>query len=155
VLTVNDPVYLDTLPEQAHGEASGVSATAEKFGGAIGISILYLLFHATYVSRLHANIDASPLADLTGPQYSQLRDDIVASEQTGLHPASFDPRFVDYLRSTLNAANWGFAAAFLATSILSVVGLLVVSRLVRIPRASAPAAGDAPLPAADDPVGRD
>ena len=45
VLTVNDPVSLDSIPEADHGQASGVSATAEQGGGAIGIAVLYALFH--------------------------------------------------------------------------------------------------------------
>jgi EmrB/QacA subfamily drug resistance transporter len=133
VLTVNDPVCLDTLPEPTHGEASGVSATAEQFGGAVGISALYLLFHATYVSRLHANINASTSKNLTNAQYQQLKADIIAAEQTGLRQSSFDPRFVAYLKSTLDASNWGFTAAFLATSVLAIAGLLVAWRLVRKP----------------------
>ena len=153
VLTVNDPVSLDTLPEPTHGQASGVSATAEQFGGAVGISVLYLLFHATYVSRLHTNIDASPLADLTGAQYAQLKADLIAAEQTGLHPASFDPSLVGYLKSTLDASNWGFAAAFLAASVLSVVGLLVVWRMVRSPATRVGGAGVAgTAPFADEPI---
>jgi MFS family permease len=44
ILTVNDPVSLDTLPERSHGQASGVSATAEQFGGAVGISVLFWCF---------------------------------------------------------------------------------------------------------------
>jgi hypothetical protein len=152
VLTVNDPVCLDTLPEPAHGQASGVSATAEQFGGAVGISVLYLLFHATYVSRLHTNIGASPLADLTGAQYAQLKADLIAAEQTGLHPASFDRTLVGYLKSTLDASNWGLAAAFLATSVLSIVGLLVVWRMVRSPAAGAARSGVARLPVANEPI---
>jgi hypothetical protein len=69
----------------------------------------------------------------------------------------------------VHAANWGFAAAFLATSVLSVVALVVVSRLVRSPQgqgqAGEPAgSGDVPqpgaaggrgddsVPVADDPI---
>lgn len=36
ILTVNDPVTLDTVPPADQGQAPGVSATAEQFGGAIG-----------------------------------------------------------------------------------------------------------------------
>ncbi|MGE3141407.1 MAG: MFS transporter, partial [Thermoleophilia bacterium] len=38
VLTTNDPVTIDMLPGRTHGQASGVSATAEQGGGAIGIA---------------------------------------------------------------------------------------------------------------------
>lgn len=109
--------------------------------------MLYLLFHAAYVSRLHGNINGSPLKDLTSAQYAQLRDDIVAAEQTGLRPASFDARFVGYLHSALDASNWGYTAAFFATSLLAIVGLLAVWRLVRAP--SAPSSPP-PLDAASD-----
>ena len=50
VLTVNDPVSLSDVPEAAEGQAAGVSATAEQFGGALGIAVLYLIFHTTYVA---------------------------------------------------------------------------------------------------------
>ena len=59
VLTVNDPVSLDTVPDPDQGQASGVSATAEQGGGAIGIALLYALFHGAYVSRLHELSTAS------------------------------------------------------------------------------------------------
>ncbi len=67
--------------------------------------------------------------------------DIVAAEQTGLRPSSFDPHFVSYLRSVRDASNWGFSAAFLATSILAILGMIIVWRLVRRP-SEADAAGD-------------
>src|SRR6202012_4165787 len=59
ILTVNDPVSLDTVPESDHGQASGVAATAEQFGGAVGIAGLYLIFHAVYLGRLTAAISGS------------------------------------------------------------------------------------------------
>ena len=60
ILTVNDPVSLDSLDDAEDGEASGVSATAEQAGGAIGIAALYALFHTVYVQRLHYLIDTGP-----------------------------------------------------------------------------------------------
>jgi MFS family permease len=54
VLTTNDPVSVDTIADEDEGQASGVSATAEQFGGAIGIAVLYSIFHAVYVQQLHA-----------------------------------------------------------------------------------------------------
>ena len=71
ILTVNDPVTLDTLPAADGGQASGVSATAEQFGGAIGIAALYLLFHTTYVNTLTATISSSPLPAATPRQLLQ------------------------------------------------------------------------------------
>lgn len=133
VLTVNDPVSLDSVPERYHGQASGVSATAEQFGGALGIALLYLVYHVSYVGRLHANVDASPFADLTAAQYQQLRDDLLAAEQTGLNPQTFDSAFSDYLVSALHASSFGMGIAFLTVAGLSVIGLFAVVRLVRRP----------------------
>ncbi|PJJ62267.1 MFS transporter [Compostimonas suwonensis] len=133
VLTVNDPVSLDTVRDRDQGQASGVSATAEQFGGALGIALLYLVFHTTYVGRLHQNIDAAAVADLTDAQYAKLRDDIIAAEQTGLHSNTFDPTFSAYLQSALDASQWGMSAAFIGVTLLSLVGLVAVVRLVRKP----------------------
>lgn len=133
VLTVNDPVSLDTVPEKDHGQASGVSATAEQFGGALGIAVLYLIYHSTYVSRLHIGVDASPLADLTPAQYEQMKADILAAESTGLDPSTFDPAFREYLELALDASIWGMSVAFLAVTAIAVIGVVVTARLVRKP----------------------
>jgi hypothetical protein len=125
VVSAPDATLIGRRPGHHGRDATAfVSATAEQFGGAVGISV-------TCVSQLHANVDASPLKDLTSAQYGQLRDDIVAAEQTGLRPKSFDPRFAGYLHSALDASNWGYTAAFLATSLLAIAGLFVVWRLIR------------------------
>lgn len=133
VLTVNDPVSLDTVPERDHGQASGVSATAEQFGGALGIAVLYLAYHTTYVANLHRIIDSGPLADLTTQQYERLRDDILAAEQTGLDPSRFDASLRSYLISAFDASIWGMSVAFLAVTLLAAVALILVAHLVRKP----------------------
>ena len=140
ILTVNDPVSLDTVPPSEHGQASGVSATAEQFGGALGIAALYTVFHATYVNRLHANIESSPIADASDAQLEQLRAHILAAEQTGLHPGSFDPELSQFLIPALNASEFGYSVTFVIVSVLAVAGAVVVGRLVRPP----------PTPPADD-----
>ena len=68
VLTVNDPVSLDSIPEADQGQASGVSATAEQGGGAIGIALPPRL---PYVLRLQAvrAVDPGPLPDLTSAHW--------------------------------------------------------------------------------------
>ena len=91
VLTVNDPVSGGDVAPADQGQAAGVSATAERFGGALGIAVLYLIFHTTYVAQLHAIIDRGPLADLTTAEYERLRADLLAAESTGLKPKLFDP----------------------------------------------------------------
>jgi EmrB/QacA subfamily drug resistance transporter len=133
VLTVNDPVSIDTVPEPDHGQVSGVSATAEQGGGAIGIALLYAVFHSTYIAFLHANIAARglpPLNDDTGPQ---LRDALNAAEQVGLNPATFDPRVAAYLDSARSASDFGYSVTFLATSLLALIGLVATAVLVRKP----------------------
>lgn len=133
VLTVNDPVTIDMLPESTHAQASGVSATAEQGGGAIGIAVLYLIFHTTYVNQLHEKIDKGPLANLTDQQYAELRAHLVAAEQTGLHPEHFDPRYYHYLVPAREAAATGYSAAFIAVAVIGALGALASWWLVRRP----------------------
>lgn len=128
VLTVNDPVSLSDVPEGAQGEAAGVSATAEQFGGAVGIAVLYLAFHTTYVAQLHQIIDRSPLADLTTAQYERLRDDLVAAESTGLRRDTFDPLLSSYLKAAGDAAARGYAVAFLGVTLIGIAGCILAWR---------------------------
>lgn len=133
VLTANDPVTLDTIPDADEGQAAGVSATAEQAGGALGIAIVYALFHAAYVDQLHERIDASSLANLTDAQYEQLRAAIQHAEETGLRPAHFDPAYVDYLRPAFAASQHGYVVAFLTVAAIAAVGAVVTAWLVRRP----------------------
>ena len=128
VLTVNDPVSLSDVPDPAQGQAAGVSATAEQFGGALGIAVLYLIFHATYVAQLHAIIDRGPLADLDAAEYARLRNDIIAAESTGLKPKLFDPLLSPYLHAAGVAAAWGYAAAFVGVTMIGIGGLFLALR---------------------------
>ena len=133
VLTVNDPVSLDTVPDPDQGQASGVSATAEQGGGAIGIALLYALFHGAYVSRLHELVDRGPLKDLTNAQYERLRAGLQSAEQTGLHASHFDPALVSYLFPARSASEYGYSVAFVAVSLISLLGLAAAAWLVRRP----------------------
>jgi len=144
VLTANDPVSLDSIPASDEGQASGVSATAEQGGGAIGIAVLYALFHTAYVSRLHEQVDASPLADLDATGYAKLRDALVSAEGTGLRPAQFDENLRSYLRPAFHAAQRGYMVAFLAMSAIALLGLVATAWLVR-----RPAEDEEPVPAVD------
>lgn len=128
VLTVNDPVSLDSLPSPTHGEASGVSATAEQFGGALGIAVLYSVFHFNYVRELNAGVQRLGLSD---DQLAVLKDRLLAAESTGLHPSSFDSTLFPYLLAARRASEYGYAITFVAVAVLGVIGLLLALRLVR------------------------
>jgi predicted MFS family arabinose efflux permease len=144
VLTVNDPVSLDMVPVQHHGQASGVSATAEQFGGALGIAIFYLVFHATYVDRFVSNVSKSSLADLSDAQVERFRRDIQDAEQTGLHPDTFDPALNAYLDAARDGSYFGYTVVFTLLSGLAIAAVIVMARLVRRPE---------PAPGGDDATG--
>ena len=135
VLTVNDPVSIDTVPEPDHGQASGVSATAEQGGGAVGIALLSAIFHATYISRLYAEVDARGLPPLTAQTGAELRDALTAAEQVGLHVDTFDPRVAEYIYAARAASDFGYSVTFLLTTALALVGLVATALLVRKPAA--------------------
>ena len=131
ILTVNDPVSLDTVPEGDHGQASGVSATAEQFGGAVGIAGLYLIFHVTYLNQIQSDIARSPLPGLTPQQGEQFKNALAAAESTGLQPKSFSGSLEPYLLPARAASEYGYSAAFLVVSVLCLVALIVMIRLIR------------------------
>jgi len=133
VLTVNDPVSLDSVADQESGEVSGVSATAEQAGGAVGIAALYAIFHAVYVDRLNYLVDTGPLHHLTARQGQQLKDALQAAEQTGLHPLRFRRDLFPYLLDAGRASDRGYTAAFLAVVAVALAGLALVAYLVRPP----------------------
>jgi hypothetical protein len=80
---------------------------------------------------LHAIINSGPLADLTQDEYARLKADIIAAESTCLKPKLFDPFLSPYLRSAFIASSWGYAAAFLAVSLLGIVGCVLAWRAGR------------------------
>ena len=133
VLTVNDPVSLDTVPEEDSGQVSGVSATAEQGGGAIGIALLYALFHSAYLSRLYSEIDAQNIPQFDETTGAAFLAQIQAAEQTGLRPGEFDPALTKYLLPAEAASDFGYTVTFLAVTVLSLIAMVAVARLVRKP----------------------
>ncbi len=134
VLVTCDPLSLDSVEAHLAGQVSGVSATAEQAGGAVGIAGLYVIFHAVYVRRLeHLTHSGSPHG-LTSRQGEQLRDALQAAEQTGLSPHHFDQSLLRYLLPALNASKLGYAAVFFAVTGISIVGSYFALRLVHKPR---------------------
>ena len=133
VLSVNDPVSLDTLPESDEGQASGVSATAEQGGGAIGIAVLYALFHSSYLARLESEIEARGMPRLDAATGAAFKEGIQAAEQTGLRPGAFDPALTQYLIPAQNASDFGYSVTFIAVTVLALIGAAVTAFLVRKP----------------------
>jgi MFS family permease len=133
VLTVNDPVSLDMVSTSEQGQASGVSATAEQFGGAVGIAGLYLAFHTSYIHSLTQSIARSPLPDLTAHHALRFKAELLAAEQTGLRPKHFAAQFTHYLPLARSASDHGYIVAVLTVSVLALIGLAFVARLVRRP----------------------
>jgi EmrB/QacA subfamily drug resistance transporter len=135
VLTANDPVTIDAIAERDHGQASGVSATAEQFGGALGIAVLYSIFHATYVDRLVEAVDRSRLPDLTERTGGALRGALQGAEATGLRADLVDPALRRYLTVAREASDRGYAVTFVVVAVIALVGAVVVAWLVRRPSA--------------------
>jgi EmrB/QacA subfamily drug resistance transporter len=133
ILTVNDPVTLDTIPERDHGQASGVSATAEQFGGAFGIAVLYAIFHSAYVGDLHERINSGPLPDLSDARYEVLRTTLQSAESVGLHWQTLDVSIQPYVLVAGRAADHGYATTFYAVAVLALLGAALVAWLVRRP----------------------
>jgi EmrB/QacA subfamily drug resistance transporter len=131
VLTVNDPVSLDSVPDEHHGQVSGVSATAEQFGGALGIALFYLVFHSTYVGQLHRLVNTSSLPNLTDNEYARLRDEIVAAEQTGLAPSDLTAGLREYINIAFDASAVGYIVAFAGVVVVAGLGIFATARLVR------------------------
>ena len=132
MLTVNDPVTLDSIPEADHGQAAGVAATAEQGGGALGIAVLYAIFHYVYVDQLHAGINRSSIPDLGDKGLEHLKNLIIAAEDTGLDPSNYPQSVIQYLHIALTSAERGYAVAFIAVTVLAAIGA-VVARIVTKP----------------------
>jgi EmrB/QacA subfamily drug resistance transporter len=133
VLTTNDPVSLDSIDEDMSGQVSGVSATAEQAGGAVGIAALYTVFHLVYVHRLrHLTHSGSPNG-LSASQGAQLKQALQAAEQTGLKPHHFDQSLVRFLDPAFSASKLGYGAVFVAVTVVSVVGAVFSALLVEKP----------------------
>jgi hypothetical protein len=100
------------------------------------IAALYTIFHTVYLHRLYYLIDTGPLHDLPASQGHQLKEALQAAEQTGLHPRHFDRDLVKYLEPASQASDHGYIAAYLAVSVIALIGVVVVARLVRRPAVS-------------------
>jgi EmrB/QacA subfamily drug resistance transporter len=144
ILTVNDPVSLDMVPARDHGQVSGVSTTAEHVGGAVGIAVLYLVFHATYVHQLQSKLSRIALPGMTRHQSGQFRNAVARAVGTGVRPSTFNSSLTPYLRPARAASEDGYSAAFLAVSVLCLLALVLIIRLIRKPPGAPRPAGTTP-----------
>jgi hypothetical protein len=133
VLTTNDPVSIDTIAEEDQGQASGVSATAEQFGGALGIAGLYAIFHATYVDRFYSDVHHSPLPNLSPSALQAFRATMTRAETTGLRPNLVDHELYPYLLVSRTASEHAYAVTFGVVGVIAAIGAGVVAWLVRKP----------------------
>jgi MFS family permease len=134
VLTVNDPVSLDSIGEPDQGQASGVSATAEQFGGALGIAVLYSIFHASYLDRLTERVNASRLPDLTTTSGTALRDTLQSAEASGLKPGDIQTGLLDYVLIARDASSYGYSVTFIGVAVIALIAAGLIAWLVREPQ---------------------
>ena len=76
----------------------------------------------------------------------ELRDALADAQQTGLVPRNFDPQVVEYLQVAERASDHGYIAAFLAVSVLALIGAVTSAWLVRRPAGPAPEDAEAAVP---------
>src|ERR1700761_9481286 len=130
VLTVNDPVGMNAVPDEDRGQAAGIINTAEQLGGAIGIAGLGALqltyyFHILYQTLAGEGIHPTPY------QVRTTHDFIVKAEQQGLHNvpqnAVVHRVFGDLIRDHAHS----FQVAFFASAGIALVGAIACAVLVR------------------------
>ena len=132
ILTVNDPVSWTpwTTPRTAKPRASRPRPSRPAAPSASPGSTR--LFHADYVHRLHVLVAGSGKT-MTAQQGAQLEDALGAAEQTGLQPQHFNQSLVGFLRPAYDASISGYGVAFLAVSVIAVIGVIATGVLVRRP----------------------
>jgi hypothetical protein len=114
-----------------------VSATAEPFGGALGIAVLYSIFHASYLDELPARIDRSPITNLTDSGYVHLRATIEVTEAHGWSPARLDSSLRDDILIARSAAGDADSVTFGVVTIIVLLGAAATGWLVHRPQGAA------------------
>jgi len=128
VLTVNDPTAIDPIPPRDHGQAAGVSDTAEQVGGALGLATLATLFHSAFIARYEAS---TAFGQATQSTREKFYVQIQASEATGLDITQFEPAEQALAFAARDATAFGYRISFIAVGIIAAIGAVIMWALVR------------------------
>ena len=130
VLTVNDPVGLNSVPERDRGRAAGMINTSEQLGGALGISILLGVELGYYRHRLDERL-AERGINPTDAEVAEVKNFVLESEQKGLNNVE-QSNVVHSVIGDLAAAHVdGFRLAYFVAAGLALLGAAICGQLVR------------------------
>ena len=102
VLTAADPVAIDSVDLRRRGEASGFSDTAEQLGGAVGVAMVWAVYHIILSWRLGGEI-AKEGVQVTSQQIERFREIVIESEDVGFS--------LEFIPDDLSQLVWPFAVA--------------------------------------------
>ncbi len=130
VLTVNDPVGLNAVPEADRGRAAGMINTSEQLGGAIGIAVLLAVELGYYRHKLDEDFAARGI-NPTEEQIDRVRDFIQVAEQKGLDNAPQTPLVRSVIDDVVTTHVDGFQLSFLVGALIALIGAVSCFLLVR------------------------
>jgi EmrB/QacA subfamily drug resistance transporter len=130
VLTVNDPTGINGVAEKERGEASGIVDTSEQLGGAIGIALFAMLFHAFFFNRFTDLVAAQGIS-ISDEQWERGREITMRAEQEGLDQVQL-PGFFQFVVAEFKQAHVeAYQFVFVVIGVLAIVGAIVCFRAVR------------------------
>lgn len=130
VLTVNDPVGLNSVPEPDRGRAAGMINTSEQLGGALGIAVLLAVELGYYRHRLDEDLAARGITP-TQEQVDKVRDFIQEAEQKGLNQARETPLVRTVIDDVVQTHVDGFQLSFAVGALIALIGAVSCFVLVR------------------------
>jgi EmrB/QacA subfamily drug resistance transporter len=130
VLTVNDPVGMNAVPDADRGQAAGIINTAEQLGGAIGIAGLSALQLGYYFHLLYGRLAIMGIHP-TPAQTKTVRDFIAQAEQKGLHNVPLNPVVRRVYHELIQSHAHSFQVSFYGSCAIAAVGVIACAALVR------------------------